>query len=362
MVTSFKPVKIVRRGKYYQLYFYNPDGLRRRLTCGSDYQLAQRLAIKFTDWLLEGKDPEHEMERAKKAESAKQVTLREFFPVFMQRHGNRQRERTRETYKGYFINFCRCPQLVNRELADINKNIATGYAELRMTEDKVKPATANREVSLLRNILSRAVEWDILQHNPLSNYRMLKEADKREVLIRPEQMAELVSCFEPIFADIVRFAVYTGLRKENILDLKIQQVTLRDLDAGCDVEIIVKGGKRRRKALGVKAAEIIRRNIGTRIEGHVFLNQKTGQRYYSINRSFDRWVRRLGLKVNGTKLRFHDLRHVTASWLNLRGVPLDVIRHVLDHEDRSTTDRYVSLDLLNLGKVMDLIPEIRREA
>jgi len=341
------------------LDYFNPEGRRRRFQADSEDE-ARRLAVKFSDWLLEGKDPEAEIKRARQEAQAKALTLREFFPVFMARHGSRQSNNAQILYQGFFKNFCRCPQLIDRGLSEINKSIAVDYAELRMKKDGIKPATANREISLLRNILSRAVEWEILQHNPLANYRMLREADKREVLITPEQIAELVSCFEPVIADVVRFAVYTGLRRENILSLTIQQVTIYDLGAGCEVDLIVKGGKRRRKALGIKAAEILRRNIGSRPEGYVFLDPKTGQRYVSIHHTFDRWVKRLDLKVNGTKLRFHDLRHVTASWLNQRGVPLDVLRHVLDHEDRSTTDRYASLDPLTLGKVMDLLPEIRK--
>ncbi|HUU26289.1 MAG TPA: tyrosine-type recombinase/integrase [archaeon] len=344
------------------LDYTNPEGRRRQLSGGNDEQQARRLAVRFQDWLLEGKDPETELERSQQAARAKALSLREFFPVFMQRHGDKQSKNTRLIYQQFFSNFCRCPQLVDRGLSEINKNLAAGYAELRMQKDKVKPATVNREVSLLRNILSRAVEWDLLPHNQLANYRMLKESDKREVLISPDQIAELVSCLEPVLTDIVKLAVYTGLRKENILDLQVAQVTFYDLTGGCEVSLIVKGGKKRRKALGKKAAEILKRNIGTRMEGHVFLNPKTGQKYTSIHHTFDRWVKRLGLKVNGTKLRFHDLRHVTASWLNQRGVPLDVLRYVLDHEDRNTTDRYASLDSLSLGKVLDLMPEITKEA
>ncbi|MBW7996501.1 MAG: site-specific integrase [Candidatus Glassbacteria bacterium] len=69
-----------------------------------------------------------------------------------------------------------------------------------------------------------------------------------------------------------------------------------------------------------------------------------------------------GLDVDGSKFRFHDLRHVTASWLNQKGVPLDVIRVLLDHEDRDTTDRYATQDLRAHGGLLDLIPAIRRGA
>ena len=36
---------------------------------------------------------------------------------------------------------------------------------------------------------------------------------------------------------------------------------------------------------------------------------------------------------NGTKLRFHDLRHVFATWLHKAGVSLDELRFLLGHKD-----------------------------
>ena len=103
-------------------------------------------------------------------------------------------------------------------------------------------------------------------------------------------------------------------------------------------------------------------NIGTRHTGHVFINTRSGTRYMSINKVFDRAVIKAGLKVDGSKLRFHDLRHVTASWLSQKGVSLDIIRVLLDHEDRDTTDRYVSHDLRAHGELLNLLPAIRKEA
>ena len=69
-------------------------------------------------------------------------------------------------------------------------------------------------------------------------------------------------------------------------------------------------------------------------------------------------MRELGLTVNGTKLRFHDLRHVFATWLHQAGVSLDIIRPLLGHRDRKTTDRYTTIDRLAIGKVLNVMPNI----
>ena len=73
-------VRVVKT-KYntYALHYSNPDGRRRRLSVGSDQNLAQRLAIKFTDWILEGKNPENEITCAQQNEQAKSISIRGFF-------------------------------------------------------------------------------------------------------------------------------------------------------------------------------------------------------------------------------------------------------------------------------------------
>ncbi|MFC1650636.1 site-specific integrase [Candidatus Latescibacterota bacterium] len=78
----------------------------------------------------------------------------------------------------------------------------------------------------------------------------------------------------------------------------------------------------------------------------------------SIHKSFDRVVRRLGLTVNGTKFRWHYLKHVFCNSLLKEGVSIDFIRELAGHRDRSTTDRYTSLERTEVGKYLSLIKKI----
>ena len=85
-----------------------------------------------------------------------------------------------------------------------------------------------------------------------------------------------------------------------------------------------------------------------------------GPRYHSIHKTFDRAVRKLGIRIAGDrKLQFHDLRRLCATWLLNRGRSLDEVREVLGHADRRTTDRYARLKVS--GDVMDVLPSVSRE-
>ena len=98
--------------------------------------------------------------------------------------------------------------------------------------------------------------------------------------------------------------------------------------------------------------------IEDRKEGYVFLNPRTNTRSYSIHKVFNRTVRKVGLTVNGTKLRFHDLRHIFGTWLLKSGISLDALRELMGHKDRSTTDRYASLNRMEVGKNLSVMPRI----
>jgi len=104
---------------------------------------------------------------------------------------------------------------------------------------------------------------------------------------------------------------------------------------------------------------VLKRAIGNRNTGYVFINPYTGTRYYSINRTYSRAVDRLGLRVGESRLRFHDLRHVFATWLHQSGVSLDALRPLLGHRNRDTTDRYAYLDRKAIGDVLNIMPWLR---
>jgi len=362
-MAKLKTVRVVKtRYGTYSLHFINPDGRRRRISVGPDLQLAQRQAIRFTDWLMEGKNPESEIEYIRLTERLHSITIREFFLDFMEGHGKYKSEKMQISYRNSFKNICRCPEIADSELLAVSKKKVLDYMDARMKQDNVTAATVNREAALLKIMLSCANEWDITNHNPLQNMRLFRETGKREVNITPDQAANLLQELPKPLADIVEFAIYTGFRKQNILGLKIEDVRFHDLTITGETELIVKGGRKEKFPLGELAVEVLKRVIGDRKEGYIFLNPLTKTRYYSTHKVFNKAVRKIGLTVNGTKFRFHDLRHVFATWLHQAGVSLDILRPLMGHRDRATTDRYATIDRMSIGKVLKVMPRIEQKS
>ena len=123
---------------------------------------------------------------------------------------------------------------------------------------------------------------------------------------------------------------------------KIDPVIL-DGDGKGTISLNIKGDEERSFHLSSKAVEVIKRAVRGRRTGYIFLNPRTCDRYKSIHKVFDRSIKEIGIKVGGSQIRFHDIRHVFASNSLLYGGNLNIIQKLLGHKDRNTTDRYVHI-------------------
>jgi integrase len=72
---------------------------------------------------------------------------------------------------------------------------------------------------------------------------------------------------------------------------------------------------------------------------YLFINHKTGQRFRSIHKVWDKFRKKAELH----NFRLHDLRHTHASMLANAGVSIYTIQNVLSHSDPSTTQKYAHL-------------------
>ena len=352
-----------QRGKRWQIDYVNPDGIRRQLAAGHSKSGAERLRIKFVSWLIDNKDPEIELIKERTSHRQQAVNIRELFPIFMDRHGRNRSSKMQVSYNNSFRNVCRCPQLADAPLVKIEQGLVQDYLNARIRQDGIKPASANREKAFLSVLLKKAVSWGYLEYNSLDGMESFREPRKRDVELSPEQAANLIEALPATgIKQIVAFAIYTGLRLEAILDLRIEDIRMHDSTSISMAIVQDKGGDRVERILSKHATRIIKSLVAERKTGHVFINPQTGKRYQGRMGSFDRAVKKLRLQArDGSKLRFHDLRHIYGNWLHRAGVSLDELRVLYGHRDRATTDRYVTPDLNAISKKLSLQPKIGKE-
>jgi integrase len=350
IIPVVKVKKDPKHGTYY-LEYQNLLGHRRRPRIGTDEKAAQRLAIRFGDWLLVGKDPEREMEHAKKREEAKTVTAREFFQDFLDGHGSKRAEKTQASYRDSWNSLTRYSELVDIPLGDLTPDLVEKYIYTRQKRDGVSSNTVRIEFRMLSKMLGYAVRKGILAANQLQGrVELPPKPSIREVRLSDEQLVVLIAEMpNQSLRDIVEFALYTGRRKEEILSLLVENVRFMDIpEPVVTYSVQVKGGVWKRFIASSFAAEVLRRAIGNRPEGYVFKNPNTGTRYAKNAQLplFHRTVKKLRLMAyrdgKPMKMTFHDLRHLFATDLTDNGGDIRDVQALLGHKSVTVTENYTA--------------------
>lgn len=340
------PMVRVEKTKYgtYRLEYRNPDGRRMRTSAGKDYDRANRLAVKYSDWLLEGKDPEREIERARQQEKARSITLRQLFPSFMEKHGSKRAPKTRLSYETSWKHIRQYREIADIPLCDLSVDLVESYVRTR--REKVGANTVRIEAQFIQAIMSFALKQGLIEVHPLrGRLELPRKPSKRIVRLSPAELSVLVNAMpEQSVKDIVEFAIYTGRRKEEILGLRIENVRIKEME----YSTLVKGGEWETFRASEYASEVLKRAIGNRREGFVFLNPRTGSRYPENSKvhGYDGAVRRLKLFAiqdgEAKKLTFHDLRHVFATGLTDAGANIRDVQALMGHKSVTITEVYTA--------------------
>jgi len=258
------------------------------------------------------------------------------------------------------------PFFADISVRDINQSLTRRYRQGRYEMRKsLKPATVNRDLSVLRRVLNWGVEEGIITANPLGRLRLERERrTKRPVMSVREEMVLMTHA--PLHLQrIICCALDTGMRRGEIL-------TQRWDDIDFDNRILhvshskTPEGEARVIPLTERLYDMLRSFPKDR--GIVFTysphfddtansrndNPAEGLRKVSpahpikiVKTAWAASLRRAGLR----HFRFHDLRHTANTRLMLAGVLQEVRREIIGHSSqhsRDTNDRYSQIGLAEL--------------
>ena len=226
-------------------------------------------------------------------------------------------------------------------LDEINDYHYEQYRNFRLGQ-KVKngsrmtsPTTINREGALLRSILNKAVHWNYLDFNPIKKMLMFKELPKERILTEGE-IARLVAHAEGDLKYMTLIALNTGMRRGEIFQLKTSLINLRE--GFLTIEAVTSKTKRTRDIeLNKSMMDLFAKLLPERMKQEYFFeNPHTGKPYTDIKKGWATLLKKAGIE----NLRFHDLRHIFATYGILRGGDLISLQATLGHTQITTTKRY----------------------
>ncbi len=216
------------------------------------------------------------------------------------------------------------------------------------TPKAVSMATKSQHLSFIRSLLRAAAnDWHWIKSAPTIKTR--KPVSKRIRWLTREEAARLIDCMPVSIKPVVIFALATGLRRSNIIDLEWQQVDMQRKVAWVNPEN-AKAGKAIGVALNDTACRVLREQIGKHSR-YVFAHMKAA---YRPDGTLTPAIRKMrvddnnawyaGMKKAGIEdFRFHDLRHTWASWLVQSGVPLSALQEMGGWESIQMVQRYAHL-------------------
>ncbi len=237
----------------------------------------------------------------------------------------------------------------------------------------VSPRTVVLIHTVLHAALKQAVRWQLLSRNPADCVDVPRSRRPR---VRTLSAEELPSFLEVIRGHrdehLIQMALYTGLRRGELLalrwedvDLEARSVRVRHGLVRTDGGMTLAGPKTKRSQRQVTVSDValgilreVRRQqaeqklrLGSRYHdgGYVFCNSDGSLiDPSSVTHRFADLARATGFPG----LRFHDLRHTHATLLLMQGIHPKVVQDRLGHETITTT----------LDTYSHVLPTLQREA
>jgi integrase len=204
---------------------------------------------------------------------------------------------------------------------------------------QVKPATVNRELTLLKHMFAKAVEWKLILANPIRGVRYLNVPVRMERILELDEEILLLAACERVRSHFLRAVVIpalnTGMRRGELLSLGWKQI---DLIHG-SIRILNATTKSSMRSIPMNATvSVLLGDLAKNKTSDLVFpsNRKVGERFLDLKKGFKKAVQLAGLP----KIRFHDLRHTFATRLVQSGVDIITVQHLLGHAKISMTARY----------------------
>ena len=336
-----------RKGITWQIDFYDPQG-KRVMKCFPKKADAEAYLGKVLAAKKEGRY--HDVFDVKKES---QTTFNELADRYVE---NFQTQKSFKDFKSHVVRELREP-FGTRRLSEI------AYLDLETYRNQRKAAptkagrtradaSVNRDMAILGHMLSKAVDWGLLETSPFGKGKklLLKENNQRLRFLTEAEIEAMLKGCSPHLKPIVETALLTGMRRGELLSLKWEQIR-----NGFIYLTETKSGKARQIPVNERLAEVFRevRQDNQLKSPYVFCDSQ-GRRYLEVTRSFASACRRAGIE----DFRFHDLRHTFGSQLVMRGASLKAVQELLGHASLGMTMRYAHLSQKHLKESVNLLNDL----
>ena len=221
---------------------------------------------------------------------------------------------------------------------------------------EVSKRTVNLEITVLKTMLNRCVELDLISDNPIRSVKKIRGPECKEIeFLSKAEIESLLGALTPAYYPIVYTYLRTGLRRNELVylewtDIDFEKKQIRVVNKQAHP---TKSYRPRYIPIDNKLIDVLGSIPRSSSSPYVFLTERDTQRTNNLIVNLKRAARKAGIGKNVT---IHMLRHTYASQLVMAGVDLPSVQALLGHADIHTTMRYAHLAPGHLKDAIDKLP------
>ena len=214
-----------------------------------------------------------------------------------------------------------------------------------LSEKRYSKTSINRKIASLKSYFNFLVNIDIIESSPLKGHKNLKSSTK---IVIPFSEDEIMQVFEN-FNDskisdrdklIIEIFYSTGLRREELINIKIQDIFLKE---GL-IKILGKRSKERLIPILLSLSKNLKNFISNNNNSKYLFETKKLKKISvsTVYRLINKYFRLVSSKV---KVSPHVLRHTFATHMLNNGADINTIKEILGHSSLSSTQIYTKIKL-----------------
>jgi integrase len=377
IIAGFKLKRYISGTMTFSLMYTAPDGRRLRYTMGNYPALSVPAARKLAEQLYAqvklGRDIQREKQAAREVKPVPKLgdfIYDTYLPWFTAHHKAPKAK----------LPFNQFKHLFGKPLDKVTAWDIERWRSKRHKEG-LSASTSNRYIGTLKAMFNRAIEWEVIEQNPLNKVKKQK-SDSRAIIrylsvdeeqrlratlrSRDRRLAEsnpfytggrftrleaILGGFSDHIHPMVLLLINTGMRRGEMFNLRWQDVDFINKRITV-IGNTSKTGQTRYIPLNKEAFRVldIWHKQTKRSSGYVFVG-KNGERFTNIDKAWKVLLRDAQIQ----DFRLHDLRHHFASRLVSAGIDLNSVRELLGHTDIKMTLRYAHLAPAHLSEAVAVL-------
>lgn len=343
-----------RQNGFYYLYIKDDlTGKRKAISCKTKYKAD---AMKFISNF-----------KSNSAEQIKKTTNHVLYLADLQREvlkyvSDNLRLGTLLLYRNAFKDLIRI--IGNKPIKLISNSDIEKFKSFRLTE--VKPTTVNIQLTTTKAVFNIAIRFNWLNSNPCNAIKKISIPQKERLCFNQIELKLILNnCVNPLLNNLIKFALLTGCRLNEICNVQWKDINFQELllNISNKDNFNTKSGKKRVIPISDELIKVLIEMLGHKPGDNILSLYNPDNYIFSIRhgtRLHIEYVSKLFKKILRKcnfpeRYHFHCLRHTFITNLIKSGVNINYVKEIAGHSEIQTTMNYIHIVTNDLRKAVNKI-------